>query len=103
MDSLDPARLRAVVKEAIDQADPIGLLEIGCPGDEYDPEIDRVLAHVLEYSDPGGLGERIHQVFIEMFDERIAGPLEVYDRIARRIVEAMREEGVENGSWEVDR
>ena len=32
--------LHAIVKQAIDQADPIGLLDMGCPDDEYNPEIE---------------------------------------------------------------
>jgi hypothetical protein len=79
--------LRAIVKQAIDQADPIGLLDMGCPDDEYDPEIERVLTYVAAYADPVSLGERIHQTFIEMFDKQIAGPPEVYQRIARQILE----------------
>ncbi len=38
------ADLRGRVKEAIDTADPIGLLAIGAPSDEYDPEVDHVAA-----------------------------------------------------------
>ncbi len=83
----DPESLRALIRQAIDQADPIGLLAIGCPDDEYDPEIERVLAYVTAYDDPIALGDRIHQTFIEMFDERIAGSPEVYQRIARQILE----------------
>jgi hypothetical protein len=83
--------LRAIVKQAIDQTDPIRLLSMGCPDDEYDPEIDEVLAYVTEYADQVSLGERIHQTFVEMFDEQIAGPPEVYHRIARQILEERKE------------
>ena len=79
--------LHATVKQAIDQADPIGLLDMGCPDDEYNPEIGQVMAYVTAYSDPVLLGERIHQTFVKMFDESIAGPLDVYHRIARQILE----------------
>jgi len=78
--------LRTIVKQAIDRADPIGLLAIGCPDDEYDPEIDRMMEYATAYSDPQELGERIHQTFIEMFDERIAGLPEVYHHIAEEII-----------------
>ena len=81
--------LHAIVKQAIDQADPIGLLDIGCPDDEYNPEIEQVMAYVTAYSDPVLLGERIHQTFVKMFDESIAGPLDVYHRIARQILEGL--------------
>ena len=84
-------RLRAIVKQAIDQADPIGLLAIGCPDDEYDSEINQVLTYVTAYADPASLGQRIHQTFIKMFDERIAGPPEVHHHIARQILEGLEE------------
>lgn len=32
--------LRRRVKAVVDVADPVGLLEMGCPADEYDNEID---------------------------------------------------------------
>jgi hypothetical protein len=81
----DPNRLSAMVKQAIDEADPIGLLAIGCPDDEYDPEIKRVLIYVSSYTDPDSLAQRIHQTFVEMFDEHIAGSPEVYQSIAQQI------------------
>ena len=85
--------LRTIVKQAIDRADPIGLLAIGCPDDEYDPEIDRVMGYAMAYSDPRQLGGRIHQTFVEMFDERIAGPPEVYDHIAEEIIGGIAQAG----------
>ena len=81
----DSNRLPAIVKQAIDEADPIGLLAIGCPDDEYDPEIKRVLTYVNSYTDLDSLGQRIHQTFVEMFDEHIAGSPEVYQHIAQQI------------------
>ena len=38
------AELRADAERAVDEADLLGLLAIGCPDDEYDPEIDHVAA-----------------------------------------------------------
>ena len=87
--------LRAIVKQAIDRADPIGLLAIGCPDDEYDPEIDRVMGYATMYLDPQELGRRIHQTFVEMFDERIAGPPEVYHHIAEEIMRGIAQAGTQ--------
>ncbi len=81
----DSNRLPVIVKQAIDEADPIGLLAIGCPDDEYDPEIERVLTYVNNYTDPDSLGQRIHQTFVEMFDEHMAGSPQVYQSIAQQI------------------
>lgn len=33
-------QVRARVRRVVDEADPEGLLELGAPPDEYDPEID---------------------------------------------------------------
>ncbi len=38
------AELRAEAKRVIDKADMLGLLELGAPDDEYDPEIDHIAA-----------------------------------------------------------
>jgi hypothetical protein len=43
--------LVAVVKVALDSADPIGLLEIGTPGDEYEPEVGTIVPRVAKATD----------------------------------------------------
>ena len=57
--------LAAAVERAINEADPIGLLEIGAPSDE------------------------LHEEFLRWFGDRIAGPREAYERPARRIWDAV--------------
>ncbi len=90
-------RLREIVKKAVDQADPIALLEIGCPDDEYDPEIRRILDYVMDCSDTNSLSERIYQTFVQMFDQGIAGPSETYQPIAQAIFAEMKTLGLEPG------
>ena len=40
--------LRAAVKAAIDEIDPEGLLTIGAPSDEYDPETRTILPRLRD-------------------------------------------------------
>jgi hypothetical protein len=57
------------IKKTIDEWDPIGLLEMGCPDDEYEPEIREIerLAYHAKSIDELALG--IRQVLIKWFDE----------------------------------
>jgi hypothetical protein len=62
--------------------DPVGLVKIGAPDDEYSPEVERILARMGEAHSVEDLGRIIHEVFISMFDERLARSPEHYRDIA---------------------
>lgn len=62
--------------------DPI---EIGGRPDEYEPEAGRILAKADTEMSVPALTDLVHSVFVEMFNERIAGPARRYRGIAREL------------------
>ncbi|TWT27213.1 DUF1871 family protein [Planomicrobium sp. CPCC 101110] len=57
------------VKSIIDEWDPIGFLDLGCPEDEYDPEIRDIVELLPHVKSIDELALRIRQVFIKWFEE----------------------------------
>lgn len=62
--------------------DPIGLVRIGAPDDEYSPEVKRILPRLEEAHSVEDLERIIHEVFVSMFDERLARYPEHYRDVA---------------------
>lgn len=60
-----------IVKSVVDKADPIGLLGMCCPADEYDSEIEIIFARIRKGMSAGEIAKVIHAVFLEMFGESI--------------------------------
>ena|SRR5687767_1481704 len=77
--------LVAAVKSAIDAADPIGLLEIGAPNDEYDPEVETIVPRVAKAADEVEVHQIVHDEFVRWFGEGTAGPIAAYEAAARAI------------------
>ena len=62
--------IRDIIKSIIDTWDPIGLLETGCPKNEYDIEIDSILGYImsnLSIINSDELGKSIFNIFIGYF------------------------------------
>ena len=74
--------LRAKVAEALNAADPIGLIAAGGPSDEYDGETTLVTARLVRANSAAELCAAIHAVFLKSFDEATAGPLDHYASLA---------------------
>jgi len=81
--------LVAATARAIDEADPIGLLAMGAPEDEYWPEIDTIVRRVSSAASSGEVRQILHEEFVRWFDPSIAGPEEAYEVSAQRIWEAV--------------
>lgn len=60
-----------IVKSVVDKADPIGLLGMCCPADEYDSEIEIIFARIRKGMSADEIAKVIHAVFLEMFNESI--------------------------------
>jgi hypothetical protein len=71
--------LIAAVKATIDAADPIGLLELGAPIDEYEPEVGSIVPRVLKAADIAEVHRIVHEEFIRWFGVDTAGPIANYD------------------------
>ena len=84
-------RLVAAVERAINDADPIRLLGVGAPADEYSPEIGTILPRLAGVQDVSDVTNVLHEEFVRWFDRRIAGPMETYEAPAHRIWAAILE------------
>lgn len=81
--------LVAAVKAALDSADPIGLLEMGAPSDEYDPEVGSIVPRVAKATDAAEVHQIIHSEFGRWFGDDTAGPFATYEAPAREIWQAV--------------
>lgn len=77
--------LRAAVAAAVTRADPIRLLALGAPGDEYDREVDAILTRLGVARDRASVRALVRQVFVEVFGEDAAGGPERYEQAADAI------------------
>lgn len=79
--------LNTLIKNVIDKHDPMGLLSIGAPDDEYVPEVKRLAPQINKDMTEQELSALIHDVFVEMFEMTIDKAL--CDKMAHEIVENM--------------
>jgi len=61
--------LVAAVEQAIDDADPTGLLEGGAPAGEYAPEIGTIVVRVLNAHSVEEVTTVLHEEFVRCFGE----------------------------------
>ena len=83
--------LVAAVECAINEADPIALLQIGAPTDEYAPEIGTILPRLANAERPDDVTDVLHEEFLRWFGEGTAGTRQAYEAPARRIWDALLE------------
>jgi hypothetical protein len=81
----------AAVERAINEADPIGLLEGGAPPGEYSPEIGTILPRVVDAQGVDEVTAVLHEEFLRWFGDGTAGPRQAYEVPARRIWDALLE------------
>ncbi len=84
-------RLSELVEKAVSGADPIGLLAVGAPADEYRPEIGTILPRLSAADSEDDVLVIVHEEFVRWFGASIAGPTTAYRTIASRIWDALRE------------
>lgn len=84
--------LVAAVARAINDADPIGLLEGGAPADEYSPEIGTIVPRVANARSVDDVTAVLHEEFLRWFGEETAGLTQAaYEAPARHIWGAVLE------------
>lgn len=64
-------RRALAVRGVVNRFDPANLIAIGCPVDEYDPEMKGVLTAMEHASDARNLAHRVERVFMQMFSGSI--------------------------------
>src|SRR5438067_6579543 len=85
----DQDRLRAVVAQAINAADPIGLLAHGAPADEYSPEIDTIVPRLKDAQTTRDCQDILHEEFVRWFSADIAGSRVAYENLATDLWQAV--------------
>lgn len=78
----DDSPLFLAVRKIVNYVDPITLIGMGCPLDEYDSEVADILKILPNAISSRELAEMIYLVFIKWFGERTAGVYENYKQIA---------------------
>ena len=58
-----------LVKEIINEWDPVNLIELGAPINEYNNEISMIATKIKEESNVDDIAEVIYNTLIEMFDK----------------------------------
>ena len=74
--------LRSQVAAAVNLADPLGLLAMGCPPDEYDSETTLITARVVRCTSEADLCADVWGIFVRQFDLSTAGSKEHYGALA---------------------
>lgn len=78
------------VRDVFARHDPLGLIAVGAPSDEYEEQADLLLPCLLELHQSDEVSEaeilrRVHQVFGKWFGAGTAGPAERYASSAAEI------------------
>ena len=82
---MEERNLKGSIKEVIDLYDPIGLLKMGAPQDEYNPEIKEVAEKIANCRNVEEIQKLIYETFVKWFDQDIAGDVEKYKEPAEDI------------------
>ena len=82
--------LVAAVTRAINDADPVRLLGLGAPPDEYSPEIGTIVPRLASAAGAPDVARILHEEFERWFGAD-AGPEDVYAAPAGRVWEAVRD------------
>lgn len=64
----------AVLLKVVNDSDPIGLLGMDAPPNEYVPEVTLIFERLPEADSVEGLRDLMRGVFVTMFDAEMAGP-----------------------------
>lgn len=59
----DYATLYAEVRAILNKHDPVGLIEMGAPADEYEPEVGTILPRLRETASPDDVQRVLHGEF----------------------------------------
>ena len=87
------ARFKALVEavtKAVNDDDPIGLLRLGMPSDEYSLEVGTVVPRLSHATNVDDVKRILHEEFVRWFAGS-AGSEEAYTELAQRVWEALLE------------
>ena len=76
------------VSRLLREADPIRLIAIGAPEDEYDVEVRTILPRLNEAKSPDDVQRIVHEEFAHWFGAETAGSAAQYTDVSNNIWEA---------------
>ena len=79
-----------VVRKEINKDDPIGLISMGTPHDEYDPEVKEIVRKISKAGGVEKLQNLVHKTFVEFFGAEIAKSKYKYKKLASNIFNRIR-------------
>lgn len=82
-------RIQELVRAEINKADPIGLISMGAPKDEYSPEVEEIVKNFNSLRDLKEVEALVYKTFVKMFDSRLAGSRKNYKALASRIFKTL--------------
>ncbi len=89
MKQVDQAK--ETVRRVVNQWDPYGLLRLGCPVDEFDPEVDEIVRQLGKLKSPFDAANIISQTFSNWFYDPVkfcpANCIEVGERLFEKLQE----------------
>jgi len=77
--------LYADVSRLLHEADPLGLIAMGAPADEYTPEVSTILPRLREAKAAVDVQRIVHEEFVRWFGVDLVGPLTDYADVAEKI------------------
>lgn len=80
--------MTSVVTDVIHDWDPYGLLKSGCPKDEWNDEITRIVARIRHIHSPEDATTVISEVFSEAFHAERFGPPDCAD-VGKKLFDAL--------------
>ena len=77
--------LRRLVEDVLRRHDPMHLISIGAPHDEYDPEVGTIVTRLKDVSSLLDVCQVLHQELTRWFGAEQAGPSELYMAAAQQL------------------
>lgn len=82
------------IRKILNKHDPMGLIRMGAPEDEYNPEVEEIMDVARKSHDVDEFIDYVHEIFINWFTETDAGPRDRYISLSKDLYELFKEEGV---------
>ena len=76
------------VKDIINKYDPIGLLKMSSPVNEYDPECEMIVPKLIKANNIDEVHDMVYNTFVDMFnspEDDITGPKEDYRKLSEEL------------------
>ena len=77
--------LYSEVSRLLREADPIRLIVMGAPDDEYDPEVSTILPRLREADSTADVQRIVYEEFAQWFGADLAGPATDYEDVSKKI------------------